>query len=145
MVFSQPSAVRFRASRRRGYFFVGAAGPQALQFLQLVLLGGFVDVQQLDGRLVLFHECVHAHDFLLAGFNQVLVFVAGVGDFGLRETAFDGRDHAAHFVDAANVIIGALFHFGGEAFDEIAAAQRIGNVRARRFHRQSLVACAARW
>ena len=85
-------------------------------------------MEQLDGWLVLFDEGIHTYDFLLAGLDRVLVFVAGVGDLGLGVPTFDGGDHAAHFVDAANVVVRTLFHFGREALYEIASAQRIGNV-----------------
>ena len=37
-------------------------------------------------------------------------------------------DHAAHLVDAADVLVGGGFHVDGQLFHEVAAAQRIGDV-----------------
>ena len=57
----------------------------------------------------------------------MLVFIAGVGDFRLRVTAFDRRNHPPHGVDVADVLERPFLHLGREGFYKIAAAERIGH------------------
>ncbi len=69
-----------------------------------------IDLQHVDLLLAVFDKRVHAHDLLLARFDGVLILVAGVGDFGLRESALDGGDHATLVIDARDVLAGARLH-----------------------------------
>jgi len=84
-----------------------------------------IDLEDLDGFLAIRLERIDTHDNLITSFNLPLVSIAGVGDFALGESALDGGDHAAHFVDAADVIPGALLGCAGEMLEKIAAAERV--------------------
>src|SRR5450759_4652879 len=89
-------------------------------------LSGFIDRQNLEWLSVLLGEGIHTNNLGVPGFDRVLVLVACVGDFRLREASFNGRDHAAHVVNAADVLVRELLHFMGERFDKVAAAERVG-------------------
>ena len=109
MVFSRPSAARLSASRARLHFVhCRGASRRFASFSHLVVAAADSSIcEQFDRRLVLLDEPVHADNHLSPGFDGVLIFVAGVGDLGLREAAFDGRDHPAHFVDPPDIILRA--------------------------------------
>jgi hypothetical protein len=81
----------------------------APQFGALPPPAGLVDLQQVD-RLVVALEAVDPHDDALPALDLLLVPVARLGDLALRETG-DRRDHAAHFVDAPDVVVGRGFAF----------------------------------
>ncbi len=116
MVFSVPSAARLRASRRSPHTPIIARGAQGRQFSRLVLLGDLVDLEDFDGVLMIRLKRVDAHDDLVTTLDRLLILVAGVGDFALRKARFDGRDHAAHLVDAADVVTrGALQYPASDA------------------------------
>ena len=52
---------------------------------------------------------------------------------------FDGRDHAAHFVDAAEVVERGLLHLIGELFDVVASTKRVRRFGDPGFVRQDLL------
>src|SRR5213080_1808660 len=58
-----------------------------LELRQLLLGGGFVDVQNLDRRLVLLDEIVHADDDALFSFDGLLESFGVLGDLALRKAA----------------------------------------------------------
>ena len=100
--------------------------------------GGFVDLQQFD-RLVLRLEAVDAYNGPFAALHFLLIAVAGRGDFALRETRLDGRDHASHAVDAPDVVLGRPLRVERQLFHEEAAAQRIGRRNHAAFVSQHLL------
>ena len=94
MVFPVPSAAFRKAPKVFATWLAFRRRLTVSRPLDLLPLRRFVDLQHLNGLLVVFGELVHAHDHLLALLDFALVFVAGLGDLGLRESALDGRDHA---------------------------------------------------
>lgn len=70
-------------------------------------------------------EGVDAHDQALVGVHFALVAIGGFGDLALEEAALDGRQHAAHLVDLAEVGQRLLLHAIGLRLDEEGAAQRV--------------------
>ena len=95
--------------QRPPHFLIRAAGAQSLQFRRLLAAYRFVDVKNVRGFLF-DDELIDADDDLFARLDRALVLVRGFGNFFLRISAFDGFDHAAHSVELAEVIEGAIFH-----------------------------------
>src|SRR5579864_2526174 len=112
--------------QRPGYSRSLPPGPQRHQLAYLALMRHLIDLKDLDGFLVTRLERIDTYDNLITSFNLPLIAVAGVGDFSLGEAALDGGDHAAHLIDAADVIPRGLFGRAGEMLQKIAAAERIG-------------------
>src|ERR1039458_269908 len=105
-----------------------AARAEPSEFGLLSTAGGLIDLQQFDGLGIASWGALKPVDAdygALAAFDFALVAVAGVGDFGLREAGLDGGDHAAHVIDAADVIVSGGFGIEGQLFEEVAAAQWI--------------------
>ncbi len=88
---------------------------------------GFVDLQDVE-RLFFGDEVVHADDDFFFFVDGHLIGVGGFGNFALRVALFNGSDHAAHGVDAMDIVPGRFFDFVGEGFDEIGAAERIDGI-----------------
>src|SRR5580704_10303175 len=100
--------------QRPGYPRSIPSGPQRRQLAYLALTCGLIDLKDLDGFLAIRLERIDTYDNLITSFNLPLVAVAGVGDFALWEPAFNGGDHAAHLVDATDVIPGSFLGCGGK-------------------------------
>src|SRR5260370_6364353 len=95
--------------------------PQRRQLSYLAFIRCLIDLKDLDGFLAIRLERIDTHDNLITSFNFALVAVARVGDFALWEPALDGGDHAAHRVDAADVIPGGFLRCGGKMLAKIPA------------------------
>src|SRR5208283_2917453 len=108
-------------------FGVGAIGAELGEAGGLAMGYGFVDLEDFEG-LFLSDVAVHAYDDFFFFVHGHLIAVAGFGDFALGIAVFNGGDHAAHGIDAADVVPGGLLDFVGESFDEIRAAERINRV-----------------
>src|SRR6185437_2880638 len=78
------------------------------ELLALMLAAGLVDLQKFD-RLIVALEAVHPHDHPLPSLHFLLIPVARRRDLRLRKTLFNRRNHAAHLVDAPDVVIGRRF------------------------------------
>ena len=100
------------------HFFVRAARAQGFQLCRLLPGHAFIDVQGVR-RFFFDHEFVCAHDDFFFGFGGALVLVGSFGNFFLRIAALDGFDHAAHGVELAEIVEGALFHFERQGFKKI--------------------------
>src|ERR1700730_2026913 len=111
---------------RSGYSPLIPSRPQHRQLAYLALMRRLIDLKDLDGFLAIRLERIDTYDNLITSFNLPLVAVAGVGDLGLGESALDSGDHAAHFVDAPDVIPGGFFGGGGEMLEKVAATKRVG-------------------
>src|SRR5262249_49655694 len=103
--------------------------PELAELRELFIGRRFVDVQNLDRRLVLLHEVVDADDDLLAALHRLLKPVCALRDLLLRITALDRLDHAAHPVDLVEVGQRAVLHVLRQLLDEVRAAQRIDDIR----------------
>ena len=68
---------------------------------------------------------VHGDDHLPPALDVLLEAIGALGDFPLRVPALDRRNHAAHFVDRAKVLLGFRFQIAREPLDEVRAAERI--------------------
>ena len=73
-----------------------------------------VDVD--DGDLLLGGICifVDAHHDLFARIDLLLETVGGIGNFHLRESLVDRRDHTAHLVDLLDIRHRLLLHGYGD-------------------------------
>src|SRR5260370_4078357 len=111
--------------QRSGYAPLIPSRPQRRQLAYLALMRRLIDLKDLDGFLAIRLERIDTYDNLITSFNLPLVAVAGVGDFALWESTLDRRDHAAHFVDPADVIPRGILGCASEMFEKIAAAERI--------------------
>src|SRR5260370_40480186 len=87
--------------------------PQRRQLSYLAFIRCLIDLKDLDGFLAIRLERIDTHDNLITSFNLPLVAVAGLGDFPLGKSLLDGRDHAPHFVDAADVLARGLLRRAG--------------------------------
>ena len=87
----------------------------------------FADVKSVWRRLF-DYELVRPHGDLRFRFGGTLELVAGLGDFLLRETFFNGLDHAAHGVELVEIIEGPLLHVESHAFDKVRAAEGINSL-----------------
>ncbi len=93
---------------------------------------GFVDLEDVE-RLFFRDEIVDADDDFFFFVDGHLIGVGGFGNFALRVTLFDGRDHAAHGVDSMDIVPCRFLDFVGEGFDEVRAAKRIDGIGYARF------------
>src|SRR5258708_28526271 len=104
-------------------------GAELAQALGLPVGYGFVNLEQVH-RSFWSDVVVYADDDFFFLIHGHLVAVGRFGDFALRVALLDRRYHAAHGVDAANVIPRAVFHFVRERFHKIRAAERVHRVGA---------------
>ena len=81
-------------------------------------------------RLVVRLEPVDPDHHPLAVLDLPLIPIARRRDLGLRETRLDRRDHAAHFVDAADVVVGGRLRIERQLLQEVAAAERVRRASA---------------
>src|SRR5262245_20129079 len=93
--------------------------------LDLLRLDRLVQAQIVDGLLVGHGVFVDAHHYLLVPVVHELIAIGGVRDLLLRIARVDGADHAAHRIDALDVLERRRLHPVGHAFEVIRAAQRI--------------------
>ena len=91
------------------YFFIRTACAQGFQLVRLLPGHAFIDVQRVR-RFFFDDKFVRAYDDFFFGFDGALVLVGSFGNFFLRIAALDGFDHAAHGVQLAEVVEGALLH-----------------------------------
>src|SRR5207248_3616502 len=98
------------------------------EFFTLPIFRGLVDPEGIgQGRRSLLRITIDSDHYRLARFYPFLIFVTGPRDFALRKASFDGGNHAAHLVDGADVIARAAFEIEREAFEKIAASERVGH------------------
>ena len=126
-MFSVPSAARFRASRLSApcHYRAARAAPPVLR------PAGARPVSSICSRSIGWSSLwkrLTPTMMRSPAFDLALVAIAGVGDLALREAGVDGGDHAAHLVDAADVVVGRGFAFQRQLLQEVAAAQRIGRI-----------------
>ena len=115
-----------------------APGAQMPQLGGLLVARFLADVEDLLRSLV-DDVIIHADDDLFFLLDRALVGVAGLGDLLLREAVLDGLHHAAHRVQLAEILEGAVFHVPGQPLDEVGAAQRIDRVGNAGFIREDLL------
>ncbi len=139
MVFSVPcKAMRSRSSvcPTRPLSRVRA---QLLQAAHLALIALRIHFQDGDGQRFLFGIGIHADDPADALVDLALIAIGRIGDLALEESLFDGGDHAAQLLDAAEVVVGLLLDAVGLRLDEEAAAERIDRVRHARLFGDDLL------
>src|SRR5581483_527717 len=96
-----------------------AATAQRVQPLFLVASNRFVNVENRN-LLLLFHlEFVYSDNDLFFAFNCLLILIRRFRNLFLGEATLDCLNHSAHFVDLAEVVKSAFFHFVGQFLYEI--------------------------
>ena len=83
---------------------------------------------ELDTLVALLSELVDADDDAFAGFDGALEPVGGFLDLTLDEAGFDRGDGAAELIDPFDQRPGVLLELGGERFEVVGAAERVGRV-----------------
>ena len=93
-----------------------------------------LEYPQFELVVVALGEGVDPDDHALAAVERALQVVRRVGDPPLEPVLLDARDGAlehrtvAHPVELAEQLLGLALHLVGERFDEVAAAERVGDV-----------------
>ncbi len=140
--FSTATRLHLERSAKCGqaslHFLIRPPGPQLPQLRHLGLLYLFADVEDLR-RLLIDHMRIHADNDLLLRLHRALVRVTRSSDLLLRESRFDRSHHSAHRIQFVEVRECALLHIERQLFDEVAAAQRIGDVGHPGFMRENLL------
>src|SRR3954469_24132905 len=103
-------------------------GPHPCRPLELALLRGRVDVQELDPLAGILLERVDSDDDALACLDLLLVLERGSLDLLLDEAGLDRRDGPARLVDAPDQLPRARLQLVGQRLDVVRAAERIGGV-----------------
>src|SRR5439155_23497806 len=97
--------------------------PYCLHALDLLLLEGRVDAEELDRLLLLELVAVDADHDSLAALDLGLVAEARLGDLTLLEVLLDRRDHPAELLDSLEVVVGLPLELVRELLEVVRAAE----------------------
>src|SRR5258706_378765 len=121
-----PARRRGQGAQRGTTGVVVAGAPQLGERRLLLLLDLLGDDQDRDLELLVgLDVLVDPDDDALLALHLALVLVGGAPDLALEEALLDARDHPAHRLDVAEIVLGLLPEPVREALDVIGAGERI--------------------